>query len=363
MLPHAIGLSQSCPVGESPSGESMSSVRFSQTLRPAARRGVLRVHLLLLLSVAVLTGWAAAADGPRICRGHTNVVAAVAFTADGQRVISASWDKTVRVWDARNAAAVATLNGHRDWVFAVAVPDADRLVSASQHAVRVWNAKTFEPVSSQQRLGGATVNAVAVSRDARLVATGGRRGQVRVWSLETPADTPQHTFGGFQSWVTRVVISADNRMLAASARDGRLRLFDLTNGRERTAAVPQAGQPILCLAFSPGNDRLASGGHDRIVRLWNPATSARTAQLPAHKGIVTAVAWSADGQRMASGERHGQIKLWDTTRADPLLLTLPGHSDDRLGFSVTALAFSPDGRQLASAAYDKLVKLWELPDK
>ena len=358
MLPHTIDPSQSWPVGE-----SMSSAPFPHAAGPRAGRGPLRAWVIVLLQVAVPLGWAAAEDGPGICRGHTNVIAAVAFTANGQRVISASWDKTVRVWDAHTGAAVATLKGHRDWVFAVAAPDEQRLVSASQHTVRVWNAQTFQPVNSQKRLGGATVNSVALSPDARLVATGGRRGQVRVWSLETKADTPQHTFGGFQSWVARVVISADNRMLAAAARDGRLRLFDLTNGRERKPLVAQAGQPILSLAFSPGSDSLASGGHDRIVRLWNPATAARTAQLPAHKGIVTAVAWSADGKRLASGERHGQIKLWDSTRAEPLLLTLPGHSDDRLGFSVTALAFSPDGRRLASGAYDKVVKLWELPDE
>ena len=326
------------------------------------RIGVL-VWLQLTLHVTVWTTRVVAEDGPQICRGHTNVVAAVTFSTSGQHVISASWDKTLRVWDSDSGTAVATLQGHRDWVFAVAAPDQQRLVSASQHSVRVWNAQTYQPINSQEVLGGAAVNSVALSPDARWVATGGRRGQVRVWSLETSTAKPQHTFGGFQSWVTRVVISADNRLLAAAARDGRLRLFDLSNGRERTPAVPQAGQPILSLAFSPGSDSLASGGHDRIVRLWSPVTSKPTTQLPAHKGIVTAVAWSPDGTRLASGERHGQIKLWDTTRSDPLLLTLPGHSDDRLGFSVTALAFSPDGSQLASAAYDKLVKLWDLPEK
>ncbi|MEO1998210.1 MAG: WD40 repeat domain-containing protein [Planctomycetaceae bacterium] len=322
------------------------------------------VRVLLILLGGGLSSVAVADVGPRICRGHTNVISAVTFAADGRRVITASWDKTLRVWDARSGAALATLTGHRDWVFAVAAaPDGRRLVSASQHAVRVWNAKTYQPVHTHEGLGGATVNTVALSPDARRVATGGRQGNLRVWSLESQALDALHTFGGFESWVTRVSISADNQIVAAAARDGRLRLFDLTKGRERKPAVPQAGQPILSLAFSPLGDSLATGGHDRIVRLWNPENSARVSQFPAHKGIVTAVAWSADGQRLASGERHGHIKLWDTTRPEPLVLTLAGHADDRLGFSVTALAFSPDGQHLASAAYDKTLKLWDLPDK
>ncbi|MCH9014918.1 MAG: hypothetical protein IH877_04435 [Gemmatimonadetes bacterium] len=55
------------------------------------------------------------------------------------------------------------------------------------------------------------------------------------------------------------------------------------------------------------------------------------------------------------------MKLWNIDEGNILITTLPGHSDDRLGFSVTALAFSPNGRRLASGSYDKTIKIWRVP--
>lgn len=299
------------------------------------------------------------AQKPLILEGHTNVISGVAFSADGKRVISSSWDKTLRIWDINNRTEIATLSGHRDWVFACSLSaDGTRLISASQHAIRTWNPETFSEQNVQSPLGGAVVNAVAVSADGSLVATGRRDGFTKLW--QTGSKNPKASFGGFESWVSSVAIARDNKTLATGTRTGRIRLFDLTTNKERVVINGHAEQQLLALAINPACDTLASGGFDKTIRLWDLSTGKANGTLSGHKGIITAIAWSADGKLLATGERHGKIKLWNIAEGNTLVTTLAGHSDKRLGFSVTALAFSADGKRLVSGGYDKVVKVWDV---
>jgi formylglycine-generating enzyme required for sulfatase activity len=97
--------------------------------------------------------------------------------------------------------------------------------------------------------------------------------------------------------------------------------------------------------------RLASGGGDGTIKLWDPASGQLTATLKGHSASVSALAVLPDG-RLASGARLGTIKLWDPASGQ-LQATLEGHSA-----SVKTLAVLPDGR-LASGAFDNTIKLWD----
>jgi dipeptidyl aminopeptidase/acylaminoacyl peptidase len=115
---------------------------------------------------------------------------------------------------------------------------------------------------------------------------------------------------------------------------------------------------VNSVAFDPHGERLASGGRDGALRLWNPTTGIELAALSANTESVTAVSFSPSGTQLASGGADGLVELWDTTDGR-LLQTFVGHIDE-----ITCLAFSPDGRYLASAsgnvAGDGVVKLWLL---
>jgi WD40 repeat protein len=119
---------------------------------------------------------------------RTAAVTSVAFSPDGQRVLTGSLDQTARVWDAHSGAEVARFCGHRarwGWAGVIAVaflPDGKRALSASEDGtVRLWDAGTGAELECFRH--GARVRCLACSRDGRLALSGGKDGVVRVWEL------------------------------------------------------------------------------------------------------------------------------------------------------------------------------------
>jgi WD40 repeat protein len=116
--------------------------------------------------------------------GHEDAVHGVGFLPAGHRIVSASWDKTLKLWDLSTGFEVRTFRGHGKAVEGVAVlPGGRRLASASwDKTVRLWDVDTGETVAI---LGhhAATVYAVAATRDGRLLASGSWEGVVNLWDL------------------------------------------------------------------------------------------------------------------------------------------------------------------------------------
>ena len=187
----------------------------------------------------------------------------MAFSPEGQRLASASWDKTVKVWDARTGQEGLTLNGHTDCVWGVAIsPDGQRLASASQD------------------------------------------GTVKVWDARTGQET--FTFKGHTSSVHAVAFSPDGQRLASASLQT-VKVWDARTGEETLTLMGHVGD-VWGVAFSPDGQRLASCG-DGTVKLWEARIGQETLKLLAH---TSAVAFSADGQRLASCSGDGTVKLWET---------------------------------------------------
>jgi len=196
------------------------------------------------------------------------------------------------------------------------------------------------------------VTALAISRSGQYWAAISRRGEVRVWSgagRRLHLAWQAHTDNAFA-----LAFSPDEDKLATGSHDGSVKLWNVANG----ALLWSAGQTnaTICLAFSPDGSLLATGGHDTTVRIWDAKSDIPCEEVP-HPGPVFALAWSPDGRLLASGDLEGKIRLWDRreTTAATCIAVLEGHTK-----RVRALAFVPDGSQLASASYDGTIKLWNL---
>jgi WD40 repeat protein/serine/threonine protein kinase len=293
-------------------------------------------------------------------RGLTETqVASVAFSPDGRRVAAGSYDKLVKVWDSATGKELLDLKGddgggrsgvvHPDGRRLVAFsPDGRRLVTATDE-VKIWDSATGKELLSFRRPGpGPGGRNVAFSPDGRRLVTGGR--EAKVWDSTTGKELV--TLKGHAAGVGGVAFSPDGRRVASGSDDHTVKIWDSATGKELLTLEGHTSA-FNCVAFSPDGQRLAAGSDDRTVKIWDSATGKERFALKGHAGWVVGVAFSPDGQRLASVSDDFTVKLWDV-----------GASKERFSFKghdgrVTSVAFSPDGQRLASGGSDGMVKTWD----
>jgi len=153
-------------------------------------------------------------------------VAGVAYSPDGTRLLTNSYNDVAHVWEASTGKPLLSLAGHADVVEAVAYsPDGKRLATASRDGTaRVWDAATGQPLFI---LAGHTTSVVSVafSPDSSRIATGSMDNTAKLWDANTGQllqNLPGHTAG-----VTSVAFSPDGTRLAVTSLDGTTRLYEL----------------------------------------------------------------------------------------------------------------------------------------
>ncbi|MEO1634717.1 MAG: AAA family ATPase [Cyanobacteria bacterium J06631_9] len=239
--------------------------------------------------------------------GHRNWVLAVACSPT-EKIVSASEDSTLKLWN-RRGELLTTFTGHTAGILDVCFsPDGQHMASASlDHAIRLWqvNGTCLKEIS----LAAASVTSLAYSPAAALIAAAYSDTHLRLWNLEGEL---VRTFEGHDDWVRTV-------------------------------------------AFSPDGQLIASGGEDRTVRIWSVAGELLHT-LYGHRGWIRSVAFSPDGQLIVSAGDANEILLWRSSGQK--LKTFYGHDD-----WVRTVAFNPAGDRIASGSDDQTIRVWTLDGK
>jgi len=158
--------------------------------------------------------------------------------------------------------------------------------------------------------------------------------------------------------VEAIALSPDGKVVASGAKDGSVRVWDATTGALRAAFAGEDRGRVSALAFSGDGRTLAvSNGASLDIRLLDLAAARERARLPAQtSGGVRMVAWSLDGRWLAAAGPDPELRLWDASRLDAPPHLLRGHDEGAF-----ALAFSPDASHLASAGPGTDVFLFDVP--
>jgi WD40 repeat protein len=254
-------------------------------------------------------------------------------------------------------------------------PDSAWLAAATRDGfLRAWPVSAFAASNTQPGLEVEAhrkgANAVAFSPQfgqgqgavGWLLASGGNDAMARFWDVSSGENTGQMVGGTFA--VASIVFLPDGDLLAVTNGD-RIRLREA--GSERIAGTFASDAPLYSLAVSPDGTRLAAGGSDNLVRLYDVESAYRSGQevypdpvvLQGHaappdtyRALIWQVAFSPDGALLASVGGDGGLRLWDVAAAAPLA-ALPAH---RLG--ATGAVFSPDGTMIATGGLDGVVRIW-----
>ncbi|KDR84428.1 hypothetical protein GALMADRAFT_55745 [Galerina marginata CBS 339.88] len=273
--------------------------------------------------------------------GHTDLVTSVAFSPDGKQIVSGSYDKSVRVWDALMGNKLKVLNGHTDWVTSVAfLPDGKQIVSGSYNkSVQVWDASTGNKLKV---LKGHTdsVTSVAFSPDGKQIASGSYDKLVQVWDVLT--GDKLKVLKGHTGWVASVAFLPDGKQIVSGSYDKSVRVWDALTGDELKVLKGHTNL-VRSVAFSSDGKQIVSGSNDGSVRVWDALTGNELKVLKGHTNLVRSVAFSPDGKQIVSGSRDKSLKV------------LMGHTE-----SVSSVAFLPDGKQIVSGSDDKSVWVWDV---
>lgn len=232
---------------------------------------------------------------PTAVLAHGDSVNSVAFDSGGDRLVTSSWDRTVRVWDAVTGAQEALLLHDANVVDARFTPDGETVVTV----------------------------------------TDGKK--LHVWRIDDPGE-PVATADGFSSPV--LFQDDSSRVLAVDSTDKLVRILDLEDGRP--VGEPFAHDSVINgLTVSPDDSLLVTAGSDGTARVWEIATGQHLGDLPGHAGGVYRAAIRPDSGAIATSDWYGRVYFWDWPQ--------PGEPTTDLGqvHSAASLAFDRDGNLLA----------------
>jgi len=342
-----------------------------------------------------------------VLKGHEGTIWRVAFSPDSKRLVSASSDKTARIWDVATGEEQAVLRGHKNKVNTAAFsPDGQRVVTASgvpwkeqetDNTARIWD---VESGKEQAVLRGHTawIESATFSPDGQRILTVSRDSTARIWSAEDGKELV--VLGGEDVAVESAMFSSDGARVVTASTDT-ARVWDVESGKELLVLGGEK-KSVRKAVFSPDDTLIVTTSWDkRTVSLWDAATGKQTAALVGHKGGVQKAVFNPDSTRLITMDLNW-ARVWNVPQARKakggmvLGRTLEGsrniqsisfRSDGTrfvmlagMGYTVTVgdvatgkklaelrhvtywihdAVFSPDGTRVATAVGDKTIRIWD----
>jgi WD40 repeat protein len=294
---------------------------------------------------------------------HSDWVRCLSFTPDSLKLVSGSFDKTIKLWQLDTGTEIYTLGERLKGVFALAVsPDGQLLASGSwDETIELWNLETGSLLYnlSQHK---ASVRALAIAPDSKTLISGSFDQTIVLWSL--PDGTVTKTIVDREP-IAAITLNADGTFVASTGDDGIVKIWSLASGL-KIAESSGNKHCIGSLSISPDSQTIAAGTVDGDLVLWQieqidglPHQLRLAQTIKAHAGQINACVFSPDSQYAITGSVDGKAKVWykgaDLQFRDKARSILKGDP----GRSVMSVAISPCGKLVAIGGADGTIQLWE----
>ncbi|KIK33225.1 hypothetical protein CY34DRAFT_813784 [Suillus luteus UH-Slu-Lm8-n1] len=285
---------------------------------------------------------------------HEGVVQAVAVFPDRRRMVTGSWDKTLRLWDLETGAVLKKMEGHRNGVLTLAVSRDGQMIASGDGngEVIAWHGETGESLTQCIKAHSDCITSVDFSPDCTVLATVSYDGKMKFWCTKAwqmqgdPIDCDD---------VNCVRYSPFGELLAIATTDN-IQIYN-TGTRERVVSFKGHTNCNLSLAWTPDGTRLLSGGsrEDPTIREWDPLTWQQVGHpWKGHTDFIFAIVIHPDGMLAASMSCEDNIRLWRLSDQQTIAIFQPSHE---LG----CVTFSVEGKHILSGAHDHKISEWEIP--
>lgn len=289
-------------------------------------------------------------------RGHADRLTGLTFAPNGTTLLSTSLDGTARHWDVADRQEWHVPHADLDAAGPLALAPDGRLLAVADRdrAIRIVDMATRQ-VRTILRGHLAEVRDLVFSPDGRALAVAADR-TVRVWSI--PDGRLLVACDGHTENVEAVAFGSSGQRLASGGRDGTLRVWNLETGKaQRVLAAPG---PVVCSVSFSANDALlaAACAEHTGVRVWEVATGKELHNL-GHDTPATTVRFTHGGATLAVAQvGTNRVTLWDAPTARLLRSTQAGGNLPFLAFSADdRYCFAADGTFIRWFATD--TGLWQ----
>lgn len=295
---------------------------------------------------------------------HSDWVRCLSFTPDGTKLVSGSFDKTIKLWQLDTGKVIQTLADRPKGVFALAVsPNGKFLVSGSwDETIELWNLETATLLQNLVQ-HTASVRSLAISADSQTLISGSFDRTIKLWHL--PNGVVTKTINSPEP-IAAIALSADGKFLVSTGDDGTIELWSINSGEAIAESIGNQ-HCIGSLSISPDSRTIAAGTVNGYVILWQLENIengrfqqiAPIQSIKAHAGQINACIFSPDGQYLITGSVDGKAKVWyrgeDLSFRDKARSILKGDP----GRSVMSVAIDPEGGSIAVGGADGTIQIWQ----
>ncbi|MBN8723903.1 MAG: SUMF1/EgtB/PvdO family nonheme iron enzyme [Acidobacteria bacterium] len=286
---------------------------------------------------------------PLTIGGHKNFVFHSTFSPDGKNILSASADKTAKLWEASTGKLLRSFEGHKDCVRSASFnPDASKLVTASlDGTAKVWKTATAEVLLTLSS-HNASVNSAVFSNDGKLIATSSLDRTAKIWDAEN--GKLLFSLQDHQGSVNYVAFSSDNKKLVTASSDNTAKIWDIASAK---LLVTLSGHEnsVNCASFSPDNLLVVTASSDNTAKIWDAVSGKELRILKDHTSVVNSAQFSSDGRLLITSGTDRTAKIWQTENGK-LMNSLKVYD-----FPLKWASFNNDGSRVVLASNDNTMKV------